>query len=197
MFSENEDELRKVFKIKAPTSGDGSSSRNMSQLLSRQRILRAKRMMAPFVLRRKKAQVLKDLPSKTERVERCSMTDSQRELYERLVAESKQSYETAMEEREEAKKGRGRGKGKGKAKEVDRELDSLKIGTSKKAEKMANILMQLRKAADHPLLFRVRYTDVMLREMAKSIMKVRRMSMLGYIVGFARYSLGIIGTRMN
>ncbi|RUS30475.1 P-loop containing nucleoside triphosphate hydrolase protein, partial [Jimgerdemannia flammicorona] len=175
MFSDNEEEFRKVFKIKAPagsSSSTTSSGRNMSQLLSRQRILRAKRMMAPFVLRRKKAQVLKDLPSKAERVERCGMTNAQSELYERLVEESKRSYETVMEEREEAKKGKAKGKGKGKQK--DKELDGLVVTGSqvtKKTEKMANILMQLRKAADHPMLFRVKYTDSMLREMAKSIMK--------------------------
>lgn len=43
--------------------------------------------MRPFVLRRLKAEVLRDLPAKTERVIKCPMTEKQKEMYTNLVAE--------------------------------------------------------------------------------------------------------------
>jgi SWI/SNF-related matrix-associated actin-dependent regulator 1 of chromatin subfamily A len=39
-------------------------------------------MLTPFILRRKKHQVLKHLPTKTRRVEICEMTDEQLEIYQ-------------------------------------------------------------------------------------------------------------------
>ncbi|KAI6002712.1 SNF2 family N-terminal domain-containing protein [Pisolithus albus] len=64
--------LRAIFK----TKGDAKVT-----LLSQERVSRAKKMMTPFVLRRRKDQVLNDLPSKVERVEWCDMTDIQRSIY--------------------------------------------------------------------------------------------------------------------
>jgi len=46
------------------------------------RIIRAQRMMAPFVLRRKKNDVLKELPTKTREVLSVDMTNSQNKIYE-------------------------------------------------------------------------------------------------------------------
>lgn len=60
--------------------------------------MRAKKMMTPFVLRRKKAQVLKDLPEKTERIEYCDMTDLQREVYDEAIQRSRRALVDAGEE---------------------------------------------------------------------------------------------------
>jgi SWI/SNF-related matrix-associated actin-dependent regulator 1 of chromatin subfamily A len=55
---------------------------NHDALLSAQRIIRARSMLTPFILRRKKHQVLKDLPKKERRVELCDMTVEQAEIYQ-------------------------------------------------------------------------------------------------------------------
>lgn len=69
--------LQVLFKHKAKvTESDSHSS-----LLSAQRIQRARTMLTPFILRRKKAQVLKHLPKKTSRVEYCELTPTQKTLY--------------------------------------------------------------------------------------------------------------------
>lgn len=92
-FRDANESLRAIFKV-AP----GQSA----NLLSRERISRAKKMMTPFVLRRKKAQVLKDLPQKLERVEWCGMTELQREVYSEAIMRSKKALlEAESEELEE------------------------------------------------------------------------------------------------
>lgn len=48
---------------------------------AQQRIAKAQTMMFPFVLRRRKNQVLKDLPPKTHAVRWCGLTASQQEIY--------------------------------------------------------------------------------------------------------------------
>lgn len=49
-------------------------------------ITQAKRIMKPFVLRRLKADVLQDLPKKTNYMESCPMSDRQQRLYKELIA---------------------------------------------------------------------------------------------------------------
>ena len=49
-FSEGMDELRTIFKVRAGES-------KVQQLLAEERVSRAKKMMTPFVLRRRKDQV--------------------------------------------------------------------------------------------------------------------------------------------
>lgn len=49
--------------------------------------------MRPFVLRRLKSEVLGDLPPKTDEVKRCALTEKQRNMYDKLVAQF--SAETA------------------------------------------------------------------------------------------------------
>ncbi|KAI9491570.1 SNF2 family N-terminal domain-containing protein [Zychaea mexicana] len=142
-----EEEIRKIFKIKAVTNAtkDSRTASSSAQILSQGRIERAKKMMTPFVLRRRKADVLKDLPQKMHVIERCKMTKSQQNLYNTILSESKQSYKEALDSKPGQKKDK---------------LDRFK-----------NIVMELRKAADHPMLFRYIYDDGKLRKMAKAIMK--------------------------
>lgn len=77
VFKDKQSALRTIFShtVKAM---DG----NHDALLSAQRITRARSMLTPFILRRKKYQVLKDLPKKERRVELCDMTVEQIEIYQ-------------------------------------------------------------------------------------------------------------------
>jgi len=54
VFKEQQEDLQSIFKFKAKTTDDADSN---SALLSKERIKRARSMMTPFVLRRRKEQV--------------------------------------------------------------------------------------------------------------------------------------------
>ena len=135
VFKEHGEELEYIFRHKAKTTNDSHAA-----LLSIQRINRARSMMKPFVLRRKKHQVLKHLPAKTRRVEYCELFDSQSEIYE---SEKK------------------------KALQVIDDRAAKKTGIND----TSNIMMALRKASIHPLLFRRLYDDKTLSKMSKSCLK--------------------------
>jgi SWI/SNF-related matrix-associated actin-dependent regulator 1 of chromatin subfamily A len=76
LFDECRDEFSLIFNHRATTA-----DKDHAALLSAKRIARAKSMLTPFILRRTKAQVMKDLPKKTKRVEYCSMTTRQEKYY--------------------------------------------------------------------------------------------------------------------
>jgi SWI/SNF-related matrix-associated actin-dependent regulator 1 of chromatin subfamily A len=76
VFHEHKDDLQAVFSNKAKTTDESHAT-----LLSAQRIERAKSMMKPFILRRKKHQVI-DLPAKHSHVGWCTMNPSQVDIYE-------------------------------------------------------------------------------------------------------------------
>jgi SWI/SNF-related matrix-associated actin-dependent regulator 1 of chromatin subfamily A len=70
VFQTNSDALQKLFSV-------GSND----DPLSLERVERAKKMMSPFILRRRKDEVLKDLPTKIHYIKKCELTDSQKQLY--------------------------------------------------------------------------------------------------------------------
>lgn len=135
VFREHEEALEFVFSHRAKTTDE-----NHAALLSAQRIVRARSMMAPFVLRRKKHQVLKHLPTKTRRVEYCELSPSQHDIYA-----GEQARARAV---------------------IQSRLEGKKSGTE-----TSNIMMALRQAAIHPLLFRRLYTDDRIRKMSRACLK--------------------------
>ncbi|XP_015792513.1 SWI/SNF-related matrix-associated actin-dependent regulator of chromatin subfamily A containing DEAD/H box 1 [Tetranychus urticae] len=111
------------------------------------RVDQAKRILKPFVLRRLKIDVLKQLPSKTEHIKSCPMEAQQEltymELVENYTREIRYSGKNIFENIVES----------------DENLCKLRRG--------AGMLMELRKAANHPLLLRRHYNADKLREMAR------------------------------
>lgn len=112
IFTSKKDDLSVIFKHKAKTttsSAKESASSSLSPspsvgedltrsptpdvqkdpLLSEQRIARAKTMMTPFVLRRKKEQVLHNLPPKHHEVIYCDLTEKQQKIYDQELEESR------------------------------------------------------------------------------------------------------------
>jgi len=143
LFWEVEEDLAAIFKQSiSVTTESASDSRQM--LLSKQRIDRARSMLTPFILRRKKWQVLKDLPKKTRHVELCEKTPEQTEIYDQQLAK-------AWDIRERKAK-----------------------GERIPADESANVLIRLRQAAIHPLLFRYFYTDKTLRRIAKTCPRIEQ-----------------------
>ena len=135
VFREHSEDFDIIFSQRAKTSNDSHAA-----LLSAQRINRARSMMAPFVLRRKKHQVLKYLPQKTRRVEYCELSQAQAELYN-------------------SEKARGL------------QVIADRAAGKKVGNETANVMMALRKASIHPLLFRRVYDDATLKQMARDCLK--------------------------
>lgn len=135
IFEEHSDDLDIIFSQKAKTNIEGHAA-----LLSAQRISRARSMMAPFVLRRKKHQVLKHLPQKTRRVEWCELSSTQAAVYNSERARGLQVV-------------------------ADRAAGK-RVGNE-----TANVMMSLRKASIHPLLFRRVYDAKTLKRMARDCLK--------------------------
>lgn len=149
LFVEKREDLQGLFNKKASVD---TTSDDYNPLMSQQAINKAKTMMTPFVLRRKKAQVLKYLPGKSHEVVKCPLTTVQREIYDGFIRRGKE----ARAERERRKKLTGK------------EADAARVNPTASS---SNVMMSLRKASMHPLLFRTQYKDEMLAEMASKIMK--------------------------
>ncbi|CAN3367008.1 ATP-dependent helicase Fun30p [Diutina catenulata] len=156
VFNEKREDLQNLFNQKL---GVAFSSKSQSAtptthnpLMAQQAISKAKTMMTPFVLRRKKEQVLQHLPAKCHEIITCEMMPAQRKIYE---AEIDQARKTRAERERRA------------AITDKAELDKLKKDPLPSS---TNVLMQLRKAVLHPMLFRVGFTDEKLKEMAAAIM---------------------------
>lgn len=149
LFVEKREDLQGLFNKKASVD---ATSDDYNPLMSQQAINKAKTMMTPFVLRRKKAQVLKYLPGKSHEIIRCPLTPSQREIYDGFIRQGK----AARVERERRKKLTGK------------EADDARLSPTASS---SNVMMSLRKASMHPLLFRTLYKDEMLEDMATRIMK--------------------------
>ncbi|VEU24023.1 DEKNAAC105285 [Brettanomyces naardenensis] len=155
VFNEKKSELEDLFDQKTTTNASNGASKedlSLNPLLSQQAIKRARTMMTPFVLRRKKDQVMKHLPAKHNHILYCDLTPVQRDIYEDSLADARYRI-------------RERRRRKGlKAEELAKlpKLDSVSG---------SNYLMALRKACLHPMLFRYLYDDEVIRTMAKKIRK--------------------------
>uniref|UniRef100_A0A0W0FH32 DNA helicase n=1 Tax=Moniliophthora roreri TaxID=221103 RepID=A0A0W0FH32_MONRR len=156
-FANAIDDLRAIFKVK----GDSKIS-----LLAQERVSRAKKMMTPFVLRRRKDQVLDDLPKKTERIEWCETTQLQKSIYRETLQRSRTTVLDTTSSADLTDNGLPNGNGKSAKKR------SNPKGKDKQyVENSTNVLMDLRKAALHPMLFRSRFTDDILTAIAKQLLK--------------------------
>ena len=169
-FADAMPSLRAIFKVKGDTK---------VTLLSQERISRAKKMMTPFVLRRRKDQVngisiacdscscfvgkvLKDLPNKSERIEWCDMTDLQRSIYRDTLRRSRNTIaEAGPEVGTDAPSG----------KQTKKPRPNARVKDKLYAENSTNVLMDLRKAASHPMLFRTRFSDETLIGITRQLLK--------------------------
>ncbi|KAF4331695.1 helicase of the Snf2 Rad54 family [Fusarium beomiforme] len=105
-----------------------------------ERVKRARTILEPFILQRRKDQVLSDMPPKICNVVRCDMDKNQKRVY----AEYEEIFK--LEPSKRITKVRGRGNDQN------------------------NCWMQLRKAALHPLLFRRHFDDKKVEKMARILM---------------------------
>jgi SWI/SNF-related matrix-associated actin-dependent regulator of chromatin subfamily A containing DEAD/H box 1 len=151
IFSERIEYVHKLFTVKQLNASEDT--------FYKEKIQQAKGIMRPFVLRRLKSDVLKQLPKKSEHVVLCEMSKRQATEYNELISYYKAHKDEIAENGGDDDDRGGIGKGKEKKNIKFKELNSN------------NILMELRKAANHPLLRRCLYDEVKLKEMAKRVKK--------------------------
>lgn len=144
-FKDAEDALTAIFKVKP-----GAQKNELSQ----QRVERARKMMQPFVLRRKKDKVLTELCSKIEKIELCEMSKPQKKIYQDALRRTQK----AMNDEDSGDR-------------PTRAGSRLRGGKGSKENQSNNVLMDLRKAANHPLLFREYYDDARIASLAKDYVK--------------------------
>ncbi|KAM3937943.1 SWI/SNF-related matrix-associated actin-dependent regulator of chromatin subfamily A containing DEAD/H box 1 [Leptodactylus fuscus] len=129
MFSSSTSEIKRMFSTKSKSTDEQST-------FEKERIAHAKLIMKPFILKRVKSEVLKQLPPKQDHINFCQMSKKQQQLYNDLMVKLKRSIE----------------------------------GPEKNSE-LCNVMMHLRKMANHPLLHRQYYTAEKLRSMSKLMLK--------------------------
>lgn len=198
-FADDLESLRAVFKAK----GDSKVT-----LLAQERVSRAKKMMTPFVLRRRKDQVsyyftfslrrlanhyyvyqvLQDLPKKSERIEWCEMTPLQRSIYNKALQRSRKTiFDVATNNTESSGTPvTGRGKPGRKTRANARTKDKMYL------ENSSNVLMDLRKAASHPMLFRERFTDETLTSITKLLLKEPDFKKRGAIFQYVKEDMEVM-----
>ncbi|OMH80692.1 ATP-dependent helicase fft2 [Zancudomyces culisetae] len=114
-------------------------------------ILKAQKLLAPFVLRRRKSDVLKDLPAKTQQTIKVEMTEYQRSLYEKHI----NMYGFDKQKEEDV---------------LALSPSSADGNEAKTSQSWTAKMMNLRKIANHPLLVRSHFDDSKLAKMASLIL---------------------------
>lgn len=117
----------------------------------RERIEQAKRIMKPFVLRRLKEDVLKQLPKKSEQTIFVPMSNNQKKLYKRLESSFKREIKDHLD--------------------VLNDDRSFAEDSSDDIKKGAGMLMAMRRMANHPLLAQNKYDKKKLTEMASLMLR--------------------------
>lgn len=134
LFTHHLDELEALFAQKHSVA---DLSKGVG--LHSERVGRARTILEPFILQRRKEQVLQDLPGKTRRVVLCDLGEDQRAVYQQY---QKRYLKQAVDQTGGPSK-------KGRANDTN------------------NTWMQLRKAAVHQLLFRRLFDDETCYKMAR------------------------------
>ncbi|CAI4055690.1 hypothetical protein SUVZ_01G0480 [Saccharomyces uvarum] len=146
LFISKKDSFDAIFKQRAKTTDDNKSH---NPLLAQEAITRAKTMMKPFILRRRKDQVLKHLPPKHTHIQFCELNPVQRKIYDKEI-------KTVLEHKRMVKDG--------ELPKDAKERSKIQSSSSK------NLIMALRKASLHPLLFRNIYDAKMITKMSDAIL---------------------------
>lgn len=138
LFQEHFENLEALFSQKVSLTAVSKGA-----LLHSERVARARTILEPFILQRRKEQVLKDMPPKTTRTITCKMDPVQEEIY--------RDYERRF-------------------RKADSQNPTPRVKDGRDNDSN-NVWIQLRKAAIHPQLFRRAYKDSDVEKMAKILMK--------------------------
>ncbi|KAL2271134.1 hypothetical protein VTJ83DRAFT_505 [Remersonia thermophila] len=138
LFQEHFENLEDLFQQKV-----NLAAVSKGLLLHSDRVERARTILEPFILQRRKEQVLMDMPPKTTRVVKCKMDPKQAALYREYEKRFRKS-------------------------DSQPDVSPVKEGRDKDSN---NVWVQLRKSAIHPQLFRRHFKDRDVEKMAQILMK--------------------------
>lgn len=130
-------------------------------------------------------QVLGDLPKKTERIEWCEMTPLQKKLYNGALRRSRKTVMDLTEEPSDSAETKPGKKAQKKGKTNARKEKQY-------VENSANVLMDLRKAASHPMLFRCLFTDETVSSIARVLLKEPDFKSRGAVFQYVREDLEVM-----
>ncbi|XP_071630376.1 SWI/SNF-related matrix-associated actin-dependent regulator of chromatin subfamily A containing DEAD/H box 1 homolog [Temnothorax longispinosus] len=85
LFAGKQADLKSLFSKNHKTPNDKKNGEQ--PLFEREQVKNAKEIMRPFVLRRLKVEVLRDLPYKKDEIIRCALIEKQQSMYNKLVAQ--------------------------------------------------------------------------------------------------------------
>ncbi|KAL6265092.1 hypothetical protein P5V15_005182 [Pogonomyrmex californicus] len=85
LFAGKQADLKSLFSKNTRISSDKKDGEQ--PLFEREQVKHAKEIMRPFVLRRLKTEVLRDLPYKKDEIIRCALIEKQQNMYDKLVAQ--------------------------------------------------------------------------------------------------------------
>jgi SWI/SNF-related matrix-associated actin-dependent regulator 1 of chromatin subfamily A len=122
-------------------------SKNLSNtaLLYGERVNRARSILEPFILQRLKDQVGQNLPVKTQTIIHCDLPPAQKTLYDKYEA----MFRTEPGDRPK----------------------TTRVAVAARDNDQNNVWIQLKKAALHPQLFRLHFTDEKVEKMASILFK--------------------------
>ena len=115
---------------------------------------------------------------KTERIEWCEMTELQRSIYHDTLQRSRKSILASQED--------PTGSSTQKSKKIQDTKDK------RQAENSTNVLMDLRKAASHPMLFRSRFTDETLAGITNQLLKESDFKKRGALYDFVMEDMSVM-----
>uniref|UniRef100_A0A6B2KXP7 Uncharacterized protein n=1 Tax=Arcella intermedia TaxID=1963864 RepID=A0A6B2KXP7_9EUKA len=139
-------------------------------------IRRIKTILGPFILRRLKAHASLEIPEKITHIEICEMGEAQRSLYNRVFQKSKNIWANHKDFQSNKKS-------KQANLTIDEEILDLQSdlnlpdpkgngGVIKMQTLINNILMQLRKTCNHPILQRTFYSEEDLEKVADVLLEI-------------------------
>ena len=106
------------------------------------------------------------MPKKSERIHWCDMTPSQKSIYRDALKRSRKTvYDVVEPDGSQPAAPDSKAKATKKGRPNPRSKEKLYL------ENSSNVLMDLRKAASHPMLFRSRFSDETLSAMARLLLK--------------------------
>jgi SWI/SNF-related matrix-associated actin-dependent regulator 1 of chromatin subfamily A len=167
VFQRKTQYLNLLFKT-SPVDSDSDQFYN-------EKIEQAKGIMRPFILRRLKSEVLRDLPDKLENVIYCDMIEKQSNAYNEMV----EFFKERTKQRKEKSLLKSSSKSsiitidshESSMHEVNKKSNLYEKLKKEFSAKKPNVIIELRIVANHPLLRRFIYTDDILEKMARLIMK--------------------------
>jgi SWI/SNF-related matrix-associated actin-dependent regulator 1 of chromatin subfamily A len=171
-------ELWALLRFLMPEIIDGGSKSSSSSSLQRQiftgdeevAVERLKKILSPFILRRLKSQVATDVIAKRREVIECQLGAEQRVLYEQLVDRSRTQWQKFGSESitPDCEILEASACGEDDV-EVARVTGRRKSHATQQPSILNNIVMQLRKLANHPLLCRNHYSEETVSLIAREV----------------------------